>query len=132
MSPSEDFTLTEEQSKLDAINRANQEITERTRIFWSKAERMVIGNFIRERRDNAGHIVQREVGIHFYEHIKTSDNEQVIEFIRNSDAFKSGLVVECQTLAEAQSLTAKQRAIKSGMMSITESDEEVTNINIQN
>lgn len=128
---SENYQLTEEQSKLDAINRANQEITDRTKIFWSKAEKLVIGNFIKERRGNDGFILQREVGIHFYEHIKTTDDEKVIDFIRGSNIFQAGGVVECKTLAEAQMLTRKQDAIKSGMQNITESDVEVTDISFQ-
>lgn len=131
MKPSENYVLTEEQSKLDAINRANQEINDRTKIFWSKAEKLVIGNFIPERRADNGRVIQREVGIHFYEHIKTSDDQVVIDFIRNSDSFKSGLVMEVATLAEAQMMTIKQTNIKSGMQSVSESDVEITDINFQ-
>ena len=131
MKPSENFELTEEQSKLDAINRANQEITDRTRIFWAKAEKHVIGNFIPERRADNGRVIQREAGVHFYEHIKTSDDPKIIDFILKSDSFKAAMIVECKTLAEAQALTAKQAAIKSGMRSVTEYDSETTNITFQ-
>lgn len=80
-------------------------------IFWAPAKRFQLGNFQEERRDG-GRIIQPEMPLQFEEHIRVTSNPAVIEFIKKSEAFRTGQITQCDSLEAAAALTAAHNARK--------------------
>ena len=79
-------------------------------IFWARAASYQIANFKPEVYEG-GKMAQREEPIRFHEHILTTNDKKVINFVRKSGKF--GIAVhECETMADALKLSAQQRQRK--------------------
>ena len=104
-----------------------QDVTEETKIFWSASKGYVIGNYLPEIKNHDGSYRQREAGVQFYEHIRTTTKDRVAQYIRDSSEFKVS-VFECETLAEAQQRTKDHDAFRYGTLERHEIIEEATTI----
>lgn len=113
MSPKESsqFEKQEEKRQVAEVASANAEIADKTIIFWSRAELCVIGNW-RKEVISAGRIVRPEQGLRFHDHIRTTEDPEMIKFVRGSNAFECGDIVECAKMQDAMDLTLKQRIRK--------------------
>lgn len=93
--------------------KAQQELNKGVVIFWGRCSAHQIGNWIPEIKGReSGTIIKREQPLRFDNHIKATDNEKMIKFIRDSQGFVAGDVIECKNMEEAQSLTLKQNIRK--------------------
>lgn len=109
--PTGEFKEQEEKRQAAEVASANAEIADKTVIFWSRAEKLVIGNW-RKEEISAGRIIKPEQGLKFYENMRTTEDLEMIKFIRESNAFACGDVVECKTRQEAADLTKARKALK--------------------
>lgn len=64
-------------------------------VFWSRAKKARLANYVPEIKSDRGTVVRREDSIRFYEHMRITKNPKEIEFIRGHNAFESGDVIEC-------------------------------------
>lgn len=90
---------------------ANAQIDNKTKIFWSRARQLVIGNFV-EAEYSGGKLIRPERGLRFYANIFTTAIQKEIDFIRDSNAFECGDCREVETMEEARKLIAQQNALK--------------------
>lgn len=86
--------------------------TDKTKIFWSRAVKLQIANFVTEKKDMMGKVMRPEKSIGFTEHIKVTDNLDEIKYIRKSNAFENGDCRECENMEEAQRLTIQHNRLK--------------------
>ena len=109
--PSKGFQEQEQERQSEEVALANAEISNKTKIFWSRAKQLVIGNFV-EAAYSGGRMITPERGLKFYGNIFTTSDPKEIEFIRGSNSFDCGDCREVETMAEAQQLIAQQNALK--------------------
>ena len=81
------------------------------RIYWARAAGLSIANFAKEIREGEA-IVQPEASLNFSNHIKVTDDPEMIKFIEESRAFRDSRVRRVATLEEAYGLTAQVRQIR--------------------
>jgi len=81
------------------------------RIYWAKASGLSIANFVKEIREGDA-IVQPEASLDFSNHIKITDDPEMIKFIEKSQAFRDSRVKRVATLEEAYALTAQVRQLR--------------------
>ena len=92
-------------------------------VFWAPASKHQIANFQKEIKQ-MGDIVQPEMPLRFEEHLCVCgpDEQEKIEFIKNSNSFKAGIVRLCKDMAEANKFTRQHNSLKSGMRVMQVSD----------
>jgi len=81
-------------------------------VFWSRAIKCRIGNFVKEERDGAGRVSIPEGSIRFYDNLYITSKPNEIKFIRESSAFEAGDVRECSDINEARTMTNQRNAAK--------------------
>ena len=109
--PSKGFQKQEEKYHDGEVALASAEIADKTVIFWSRASRLTIGNFV-EAVYSGGRLITPEQGLKFYGNVLTTEDPKRIEFIRKSNAFECGDCREVASMEEARNLTAQQNALK--------------------
>jgi len=80
-------------------------------MFWSVPKELRIDNFLPEKRDGAGNVIQRAQAIEFHGHLLITGDPKVIEYVKNSDSFKSNTCVQVSSLQEAQRKTAEHNSL---------------------
>jgi len=78
-------------------------------LYFSPAAKMQIANFTPEEK-SGGQLIHPEKPLEFSNHVYVTDDVKVMEFIENSNAFKSGQVRKCPTMEELKSLMAQRQA----------------------
>ena len=81
------------------------------RIYWARASGLSIANFVKEIREGDA-IVQPEASLDFSNHIKITDDPEMIKFIEGSQTFRDSRVKRVDTLEEAYALTAQVRQLR--------------------
>ena len=99
-------------------------VSKKERIFWSKAEKCRIGNFVKEER-SGGRVTRAEQPIPFDKHIYVTGKQDEIDFILNSTTLAQGDCREVESIKEAHMLTAQQNQIR-GVKDITTTSIEST------
>jgi len=111
-------------------NKSAESVTEdvatlqEERIYWARAAGLSIANFVREEREG-NYIAQPEASLNFSNHIKVTDDPEIIKFIESSQAFRDGRVKRVDTLEEAYKLTAQVTQLRK-IREITSSVDEVS------
>jgi len=86
------------------------------RLYWAKAERFQLANWIPEKKSTAGDIIQASIPIQFQEHIYATDDPKQIAHIEHSKAFKVGRIKLCKDENEAQVFSHAHRAARAGVV----------------
>lgn len=87
-------------------------------LYWFKASRGQLANFIPERKSDSGIIMQDEVSIVATEHIFATDDLKKIEYIEDSKAYKAGRIKKCADEKEAAMLTAVHDKTREGVVQV--------------
>lgn len=89
--------------------KAQEEENAKQVIFWAPAKLYQVGNFIPEER-SGGHITRGEEPLQFRNHLYITKDPKIIEYIRKSRGYVNGQVVECDSMAAAETLTSSVKA----------------------
>lgn len=74
------------------------------KIYWASASGYQLANFIKEKRDNNGGLVQPESPLRFSNHVLITSDPKKQAHVESSDAFGS-LIIECRDMQQANKLT---------------------------
>ena len=86
--------------------KATEKVPE-TAIFFARAMKYQIGNFVKEKREGS-HLVQGEESVRFEDNLLVTSDPKVKKFVRANKRF--GIAIhECETMAEALKMKAKHQ-----------------------
>lgn len=117
--------------------------TAETKIYWAPAKNYALylskrdpemicdGQFQKERRDMRGNVINPATPIKFGSNMLVTDESEVQEVVENSNAFKTGEIVICKSLSEANNRSkAKhlEKVVTSGMKTITDETSQVNTV----
>lgn len=112
-----------DENEVTSVAEREQMRVDGSLVFWAPAEKYQIANLQKEIKQ-AGEIVQPEMPLRFEGHLCVCgpDEKEKIEFIKNSNSFKAGIVKLCKDMAEANKFTRQHGSLKSGMRIMHVSD----------
>lgn len=132
-SQSDEYKAQEEKNRQAKVAAENEAEAEKVIIYWHQAKRGQMGNFVPEIR-SGGVIVQSEEPLQFENHIHSTSDPAVVDFIEGVKddkgswvrdeagkarmphrSFRDGTVVRCKDMSEAMSKTAAIKAVRGGV-----------------
>lgn len=116
--PVEENPVEEVSEKIEPVD-----VTNDAKIYYAPAKKFQLANFREEvRSQGTDRVLQGEQSLVFENHLFVTDNEDEIEFIEKSNAYKSGIIKMCGDMGEAQALVNVLRKVKSTNTTISTED----------
>ena len=102
---------TQDSESITAVEEAQRAADDGRVIYFAPAKEYQIANYRKEVKQ-AGDIISTECPWRFSEHLTITDEDEVIEFIEKSNAFKAGIIKRCKNREEANQMVLGARAMK--------------------